>query len=385
MTNSPLLILGASVRAAAQSARRADYSVFAADLFADWDLRRCCPSRGVVDYPTGLAAVAETAPPGPWMFTGGLENHAELVAEISRRRRLLGNPPDVLRAVRDPRRVKAVLQQAGLAAPQLSLSPAAIPQDGSWLQKPLRGSGGAGIRPWCGGETDPQHFFQEQIAGDTVAAVYVAAGDRAVLLGATRQLVGSDWTGARGFVYCGSLGPLTLSPRVHDQFIEIGQVLTRHFRLVGLLGVDAVVSGDRVWTIEINPRYTASVEVLERALGWHAVEWHLAACLQGRLPAGIPASASDCCGKAIVYARQDVSIGPQLVRLALPECEKPWPDLADVPDPGTPIRAGRPITTVLSQADDEVSLSADLRRRVLAVENIVYRGESAAARTDTGG
>lgn len=383
-SDSPLLILGASVRAAAQSARRANFSVLAADLFADLDLQRCCPAIRVADYPSRLTAVAETAPPGPWMYTGGLENHPELVAEISRRRRLYGNPPDVLVAVRDPMRVKAALQRVGVHVPRVSRSPAGLPQDGSWLQKPLWGSGGAGIRSWRGGEVREHDFFQEFIAGQCISAVYVAAGGNAVLLGATRQLVGSDWTGAGRFAYCGSLGPLLLSPKVLEQFVELGCALSRHFGLAGLFGIDAVLADDRVWTIEINPRYTASVEVLERAVGCHAVGLHAAACLRERLPAFIPRQANGCCGKAVVYAQRNVRVTEDFLRLAAFNWETPWPDLADIPESGTQIRAGRPIATVLAQAADEPSLLAELRRRAALVHRAVYREETALGEANPG-
>ena len=64
-----VLILGASARAAAASARRAGLDPFAIDLFADADTEqicdclRCPPDR----YPEGLFELARQAPPMPWM------------------------------------------------------------------------------------------------------------------------------------------------------------------------------------------------------------------------------------------------------------------------------------------------------------------------------
>jgi predicted ATP-grasp superfamily ATP-dependent carboligase len=340
------------------------------------------------------------------MYTGGLENHPELVARISQTRRLDGNPADVLRAVRDPPALHDTLRHAGFHAPQLSLSPRGIPADGSWLAKPFRGSGGTGIRPWRGGEAPEGCFYQERIAGEPVAAVYVAAGGEAVLLGITRQLIAAARTillkeetgaasctqsrtkprsvaepvpffsglrtGAQGFAYSGSVGPLSLAPQVHRQFAEIGRVLSRHFGLVGLFGVDAVLAGDSVWTIEVNPRYTASVEVLERAYRYHAVAIHRDACCEGRLPAPMPTNATGWYGKAVLYARQDLRVPAEFLRLAEPALEAEWPDLADIPDAGTQIRRGRPITTVLAEAGDERSLLAELERRTGVLENVLY-------------
>src|SRR5687767_11650245 len=96
----PLIILGASARAAAQSAARGGFAPYAADLFADEDLRACCPAVQVSDYPAGLEAAAREFPPGPWMYTGGLENHPALVDRIATQRPLWGNSGTVIRAVR---------------------------------------------------------------------------------------------------------------------------------------------------------------------------------------------------------------------------------------------------------------------------------------------
>ena len=71
-----VLILGASARAAIHSARRAGLTPHAADLFSDRDatayatVRRC----DLADYPDGLERLADTFPPMPWLYTGGLEN-----------------------------------------------------------------------------------------------------------------------------------------------------------------------------------------------------------------------------------------------------------------------------------------------------------------------
>src|SRR5665213_1637961 len=72
---SPIMIFGTSVRAAAFSASRAGLSPWCADLFADSDLRRHCPAvRLPGRYPLGFLDLVSRDWPGPWMYTGGLEN-----------------------------------------------------------------------------------------------------------------------------------------------------------------------------------------------------------------------------------------------------------------------------------------------------------------------
>ena len=112
-------------------------------------------------------------------------------------------------------------------------------------------------------------YFQEQIEGLPASAVYIGTRDGAICLGVTRQLLGLSWCGADRatdrFRYCGSIGPLKVSPSLARQFEELGTAIARSFALIGLFGVDAIIRDDEIWTIEMNPRYTASIEILERA------------------------------------------------------------------------------------------------------------------------
>src|SRR5579862_6220291 len=110
---SELIIVGASVRAAAGSARRAGLVPWCADLFADTDLRamvptvvRCPPDR----YPRQLLKILGTAPACPWTYTGALENHPELIQLMADVRPLWGNGPAALAASRSPFAVAGFLR-----------------------------------------------------------------------------------------------------------------------------------------------------------------------------------------------------------------------------------------------------------------------------------
>ncbi len=148
--NQRLLILGASARAAAFSARRAGCEPLAADLFADADLSAACRAVRVDRFPDGLADAARSLPPAPWMYTGALENRPDLIERIAAVRRLWGNGGAVVAAVRDPEQLAAALRGAGLWSPEISLAPPrashAAAAHPPWLEKPLRSAGGRGIR-----------------------------------------------------------------------------------------------------------------------------------------------------------------------------------------------------------------------------------------------
>ena len=52
-------------------------------------------------------------------------------------------------------------------------------------------------------------------------------------------------------------------------------MLAKRFSLAGLFGVDAIVNDEGVWTVEINPRYTASMELVEPSLDASLVDLHV--------------------------------------------------------------------------------------------------------------
>ena len=54
--------------------------------------------------------------------------------------------------------------------------------------------------------------------------------------------------------------------------------MAEQFELLGLFGIDFMLDGEDVWTLEVNPRYTASVEVVERFTGLSAISLHAEAC-----------------------------------------------------------------------------------------------------------
>ena len=365
-----LLILGASARAAAQSSRRAGFTSVCGDLFADLDLRECATATSVADFPSGLVAVARAAPPGPWMYTGGLENYPALVERITATRPLLGNPAAVLRRVRDPFLTTDKLRCAGLDVPECQAQapvlfrcePGTPPQ--RWLCKGRRSSGGNQVHFWRASEpqasNEGQSYFQQWIKGQSCGAVYVAAGREARLLGVTEQLLASSETNEREtddnhFRYAGSVGPLPLSPGIRTTFERIGQTLSREFELTGLFGVDAILDGDRVWPVEVNPRYPASAEIIDWALkSWgpksSVVGWHFTACRDGELPVVPMPTIDRWHGKRICFARREMVISAEFVKRAIDwNAGRPWPAIADIPAPETRFCMGQPIFTILAE------------------------------------
>ena len=373
-----LVIVGASVRAAAVSARRAGFAPLAADLFADRDLADCCPTIRVTDYPAGFPKAIREFPAAAWLYCGGLENYPAIVDEISAERPLLGNPGSVLRRIRDPLEFARVLRDDGLDAPAVALS---LPphRPGPWLRKPRGSSAGFGIRRISHDANadifrdGTDAYFQEQIDGLSCSAVFVAKSGSAELIGVTEQLVGCDWLGTSGFRYCGSIGPLPASESVRAAFRRIGACLAERFDLAGLFGVDAIVADERVWPVEVNPRYTASVEILERSLGVQSLRIHVAACRGESLPPRpwLTKAAPLVYGKAILFANRALSVPREFADFVRQtNRDAAWPVVADIPHDGSAVEKGQPITTVFAEGGSIDSVRDQLRDRAAVVRDI---------------
>jgi predicted ATP-grasp superfamily ATP-dependent carboligase len=368
VSQSHLLIFGASARAAAFSALRAGLRPCCADLFADADLRARCVVHRVdgADYPRRFLQLLDAGRPGPWMYSGGLENWPALVAKLERRRPLWGNGPRSLALARSPWAVADLLRHAGMLFPDIQ-PPGAQPfAEGRWLIKPLQGAGGRRIEIWDGRPIARRRaYVQRHVPGESYAAVYLGDGDEASLLGLTRQFVGEEWTHAAPFHYCGSVGPAPLDAHARQQLERIGTILAAGCGLRGLFGVDFILNDQTFWPVEINPRYTASVEVVEYATGLKALAFHRMV-FEADLPKRLPkeTSAGRVVGKAILFAKDDLVFptgGPWAPVLQSPGPIEEMPAFADLPVAGESIRAGQPILTFFTRADSNEACLDTLR------------------------
>lgn len=388
----PLIVVGASVRALAVSARRAGWCVHAADLYADADLRAVAaeavrvPIGPECPWPGSLEACITGFPTADWLYGGALENHPDLVDRLARARPLAGNDGRRLRAVRDPVQLAAVVRAAGCEFPATVADPAGIPGDGSFLVKPRAGGGGRGVARWHGGPAPPgDRIWQRYVRGRAWSAAFACGPRAARLYGTSRQLNGRGWCGARGFAWCGAVDrPLdALSVSLADRLDRLGSALVEHAGLVGLVGVDFVLdSAGRCHVIEVNPRPTASTELVERATGESVVTTHLAACgraAAAEAPGAGPPPHPARWTKAVVFAERaiawDDGLSTALARRAAPwtAADQGWPALADLPTPDTVIAAGRPALTVFAAAGTEAGALRLLRGRVATVRDMLRR------------
>lgn len=353
MKKERLLILGASVRAAAQSAAAAGYEVIAADQFADRDLREICPDARPVKYPEGLLDFAMTVEPCAWMYTGALENYPELVERISQRHELLGNGAEVLRRVRDRSELFGFLEQSEVLMPEICWE--APPPSKKWIIKREASGGGLGIRM---ANPDSQlasgELFQEFLAGDVGSVSFLASEGEAKPLLSSEQFHNQQFLGAPRFHYAGVLTALRgvgLFPReILQQLASLGNPLTKGANLKGVFGIDFIVCEGALYLLEVNPRFTASAASFDRFFQESVVGLHVRASRENYSPPHLirqPCKAFFASG--VLYARDECHITDRM-------SDRLWAmrgelDLADLPMGGSAIGKGHPVLTIFAEGN----------------------------------
>ena len=316
-THRSLIVAGVTTRALAVSAARAGWKVTAVDAFGDRDLRAVAtvltvPKSSASRFtPVAAARIARAVSAGTAAYTSNFENHPDAVAILSENRRLLGNRPQVLEEIRNPFTLMRALSRRGFAVPCTRASAPRVGTPGRWLRKPRRSGGGHGTIPWRRGSLPRSSYLQARIVGIPGSIAFLADGRHAVPIGISRQLVGEKEFGSHGFRYCGSL--LAGGRRLFDRGDEVASVavalaaaVTEEFGLIGLNGLDFVARGGIPYPIEVNPRYSASMELVERSTRSSLFQMHERSCA-GVLPDPI-AAPRNVSGKGVVFARRTVTI-----------------------------------------------------------------------------
>ena len=180
---------------------------------------------------------------------------------------------------------------------------------------------------------------------------------------------------------------------IRRQLTDIAQVLMRNAPgLRGIIGLDFRFDGQTAWLTEVNPRYTASVEILELATGRSLLDPMITAPVSAneldsiepsltlndtlagtvdltsleeamKTQTSAHAASPSVVAKRILYASSQLR-APDLRRYL--QDRDPWhvPVLADIPAPGTIIEPGWPICTVMASGHDEQSVEAMMTERL---------------------
>ena len=290
MPEIDLYIIGATTRATADMARRAGLNVGCFDSYADFDLRSHAAYVQLLELENNTPKLSpldfkNIVDKTPWVYGGPLENSPDWLAQAQEGSNCWGNLAASNLSVRDIWTLSEQLRQTGFSiqCPQI-LKLHEIPQKPrKWLVKPFAGTGGWEIQParkWLSSHRDPsskhfQGYWQKRIQGPTFGASIISDGRSAIVAGICRSLHG---TPGRPFAYRGSIGPIRSRwiQKLHPELTQLAQWLTSNYQIQGLWNIDLVYDRrTRKWfLLEVNPRPSASMEVLELAAGKSLISIH---------------------------------------------------------------------------------------------------------------
>ncbi len=355
-----ILLVGASVRALAESAVSAGEEVIAADLFSDQDLQAIARVTHILpmeNYPDSITSISARYPGLARCYTGGLENRPVILQSLAADGPLWGNNAEVVQPVRDPFQLHDFLDRLGFDVPAIRRHDHPPATTEGWLVKPNRGTGGTHIRLAGNKSASANEHFQQIEQGIPCSALFVGRKDESPLIGVSRQVLAGETTGPLGipspYAYVGSIGPLP-SDSARDSILgSLAQALVTEFKLRGFFGIDFLWDQKRVVIIEINPRYPASAEVFEIARQSSLFPLHRAVFTDARLDIAKLPSARHAIGKLIFFAPEDGRLTQPLPTLASGGGTL-W--CSDIPPIGRSFKKGEPVATMLMKADTSSAL-----------------------------
>ena len=362
-----LLVIALSARPYVEAAKRAGYAVTAIDGFADKQTIEFADKTIIVDFDSSgfkadalLSAVQklDAIQYLGFVYGSGLDAQPELLAKIASIIPLIGNSAASVKAVKTASSFFSALKRCNIAYPPVFDSLPASNHADVYLRKFAGGCGGTHIK--LAGKNDElaaNHYYQQHVDGRSVSLLFLANGAQADVVGFNEQWLSPSEE--IPFRYGGAVSHIALPQLIQQQLIEAAKRLTVTFGLFGLNSLDAVVEGDVVYVLEINPRLSATFDLYENA-GLNLMELHVNASL-------MQLEASSYCNQpvvqskahAIVYAPFDMVIPASF----------DWPDWAvDTPQLGDQsVKVGAPICTVIAHADvaDSAKQFAQTRVRML--------------------
>jgi hypothetical protein len=328
-----LLLIGPSTRAMAESAARARYNFFTIDFFGDSDQKAVCENYSLremgLEYALkNLVQASLTKDFTHVIYGSGFENHPDLVKEFEKKSIVLGNDSKTLKKVRDWRIFFRTLKKLGIRYPETRIVKADEVEDvKGMIVKPTSSGGGRYVSTSSKAALEGELLLQEFIEGKPISTSVLCSDSECHYVGATEQIIG-DQSGT--FRYCGNVSPADNIRELEEISLNIAEA----FKLKGCNGIDFILSPEGPCVLEVNPRLTGAMEVIEKSYKLNLVDLHVKACLgeveiEKQVPKGFY-------GRKIVYAQRDIRFNIRAPKF-----------IKDVPHFNDKIQKGNPICTVL--------------------------------------
>jgi predicted ATP-grasp superfamily ATP-dependent carboligase len=406
-----ICFMGASCRAAAQSAARAGCTrILAWDDFLDADLLEIAQAESLADFPEDSPQSLAELQGIPLVLCGGMENRPDFIQRRIDRGMLCGVTGDMLRQLRSLVSWQRWASESRIGWPttvqDLSDPRLDSVRSESWMLKPVGRAGGVHVRAIAslegldrvanlgldpGSLTSNLWYLQEYVPGISIGVSYCTGSNgntgsnwntqsseppKTRIVGIARSILSEELDAPLPWIYRGSLAPYSVSPSVRASLERFATTVAQSTGIRGLWQADFQIDPNgQLWLLEINPRWSASMELHELLQGYSWITEHVRILCDGASKS-VPSPGSPAgqqVAKGIVYAPHEMHLSvAQVDRLGrsgwhgtLRELETAEFRLADIPqsDPlGVDFAEGMPIVTVLVAGEKNADLLEKIRQ-----------------------
>lgn len=208
-------------------------------------------------------------------------------------------------------------------------------------------------------------LVQEFINGTPISSSVLSNGKGAVTLTVNKQFIGIKKLNAPGrFTYCGHVTPANLDPDITVRVSEISNKIISKLNLIGSVGIDFVLKDNKIYFLEINPRFQDTIESVEKSKNINLVEKHINA-VNGELEVNVNLDINSLnwyFGKGVLFADRTIKIG-NLSNI---------PEVHDVPREGTLIREAEPVCTISVSGKSEAEVMKKLYEKVELINQFFH-------------
>ncbi|TET28197.1 MAG: ATP-grasp domain-containing protein [Candidatus Heimdallarchaeota archaeon] len=316
-----LLVVGFNARPIAKSAVKAGHEIGVIDYFGDYDLLKLTKNcfsvlrqkpgellhrplhRRPAEY---LYYLAELISDEQGDFDGiilgsAFDRYHELVKQFKDiGPKVYANDPKKFALTRQKHNINNIAKKAGFEIPILDSANdyqelVEITKSFSFplVTRGDGGGGGAGIKLWknltelkdyFGSKDEEQEktiWVQEYIEGIDASSTVNCLKNEVQILSVNRQLIGDKNLRAPSeFAYSGNIVPLNYDSynkdsSLEEKHLETIRKLFQKLQLMGSNGVDFIFKNEKLFFMEVNPRFQGSIECVQYATGYNLVQLHL--------------------------------------------------------------------------------------------------------------
>ena len=380
-----LIVSAFSSRALAETAAVYGAKIFSFDFFGDQDLKKYTEDsyslkKAQKKYKTeGLYRIIQSfllsnkEKSFYFCYASDWDNHYQLLSKLEANDNLniKGNSAAILKkltGVTNKIKLFETVKKSNFKIPELifeqkDLGKIKYTADSVYLQKPIRSGGGKNIKiieskkelsKKIKENKADAFYFEKYIEGELLSLQFAADGENAELISFSKQLTALNSDSP--FKYGGNIliKPAAVLIEKSKRLIKL---LTKKYSLKGINGVDFIKNGSDLYFLELNPRFTAAVELLLDIYGRQLFAIYFEDDLRKNYLNKYLQHLKHLKAKLILYSFYDLKVTHNIVKnIDKIDANNFNFKIKDIPKKGELFTKGDPLCTLIVEAENEKKL-----------------------------